>query len=61
MVFVWFGFFLRTFSQTTVHLLETLNFGAINSHKHRVVRLSLLLITPLLFANTDSFRHFALK
>lgn len=56
-----FGVFVRTFSQSIVHLLDTSNFGAVNNHKHRVVRLSLLLIMPLHSANTDSFSHFALK
>lgn len=55
------GFFLNKFSQTIVHLLDTLNFWAKNNPKHGLASLSLLLITPYLSSNTDSFRHFALK
>lgn len=53
------GLGLRTLYQGTVHLLDTLKSGAINSHG--VIRLSLVLITPPLFAGTDSSRHFAIK
>lgn len=60
-LFVVVGFFFNKFSQSTIHLLDTLNFWAKNSHKHGVVSLSFLLITPCLSSNTDSFRHFDLK